>query len=158
MVACAVAVGIRDAREGIIANTSCMILAAAGVLLQMLRIFWPDLLAATLWGRIAPALAAPEACLLAALAMLVLGTAAELLWRHVRGHAGMGLGDVKYLAAWTAVLGIWAVAGFVAAALLGGAASAVRGRTHFPLGPYLSAAELFLCLLIGIGAVPHHVF
>lgn len=139
MVGIALFASVRDAREGIIPNTSCIILAACGVCLQIVRMAAPSLLECTLWALVAPELDGAAASLIEAALLLLGGTAAELCWRRHHRPA-LGLGDVKYAAAWTAIIGSWILPAVAVAALAGAVVSLARGRSHFPFGPYLSFA------------------
>lgn len=95
------------------------------------------------------ALPAPALCVACALALLLLGWAAEAAHRALFGRVGMGLGDVKYVAAWACVLGWW-VAPALACACLGGAAwASVRGERAFAMAPWLTLA-FGAALLVGL--------
>lgn len=137
-VAIAIAVGLRDARDRTIPNNWSGLLAVLGGGFQVLRAvgasWWLP------WERaVAAGEPSPATCLACAAAVLVGGVALELAHRRRVGEAGMGLGDVKYLAAWTLVLGPAAIACFSAACLLGAVAALVRRERDFALGPWISA-------------------
>ena len=122
--------GIVDARIRRIPNACCVLVALCGVALQIVRV----------QGRVAPVLGEPLACVELAAALLVAGACLELAYRRMSGHSGLGMGDVKYVAAWAVSLG-WLVAPALAVACLLGAAwgLATRQRT-FAFGPWLSLA------------------
>ncbi len=147
MVGISLFVSVRDAREGIIPNTSCIILAACGICLQIVRMAAPSLLECTLWALVAPALDGAAACLIESALLLLGGAAAELLWRRHHRPA-LGLGDVKYAAAWTAVIGSWILPAIALAAFAGASVSLARGRSHFPFGPYLSFACVGVLIMV----------
>lgn len=137
-VAIAIAVGLRDARDRKIPNKWSGLLAVLGVGFQLLRALGDR------WGlpwehAIAAHEPSPAACLAYAVAVIVCGVAVELVYRQHTGKAGMGLGDVKYLAAWTLVLGPVAIACFAVACLLGALAALARHERDFALGPWISA-------------------
>ena len=94
-----------------------------------------------------PALAsAPERVCACALTLAVL-LAANGLWRCLRGERGMGMGDVKLLAACALWLGadvVWVLALGCGLAL---AANLPRARRTFPFGPYLACAFAALLAL-----------
>lgn len=144
-----------DARQRIIPNWICALVALLGVALQFLRLsagFYPVLYASL---SIFPAtyhiiklLPAAWTCLAAGVLLLALGFALELLVRRVRGQAGMGMGDIKYIAAWAFVLG-WFVLPALAIACLLGAAYALSQHQHtFALGPWLSLAFIAILFLL----------
>lgn len=120
--------GIVDARSRRIPNVCCVLVALCGVALQIVRV----------QGGVAPVLGEPLSCVWLAAAVLVAGVCLELAYRRLSGRAGLGMGDVKYVAAWAVSLG-WLVAPALAVACLLGAAwgLATRQRT-FAFGPWLS--------------------
>lgn len=122
--------GVVDARSRRIPNACCALVALCGVALQVARA----------QSRVAPVLGEPLACVELAVALLVAGVCLELAYRRLSGHSGLGMGDVKYVAAWAVSLG-WLVAPALAVACLLGAAwgLATRQRT-FAFGPWLSLA------------------
>lgn len=128
-----------DARERRIPNVACAVVAACGVLLQVGRLCAPDVVAALpLTPFVADALPAPLACLMWGAGGLVAGVCSEW-WRRARtGRPGMGLGDVKLIAAWTLTLGWLMLGALVAACLLGALWAVVRGAQTFAMGPWLT--------------------
>lgn len=95
-----------------------------------------------------PLVGEPLSCAAVAMAVLVCGLGLELLYRHLSGHAGLGLGDVKFSAAWALTLGWLVVPGIAVASLLGALwALATRQRT-FAFGPWLSL--VFCCELLAL--------
>jgi Flp pilus assembly protein protease CpaA len=151
-VACALAVwaSCADASRRQIPNAACLALSLVGLAFQSFRwagTGWPALLP---WdAAVSCRLASPPACLACALVALVAGTALELWARRLRGAHGLGLGDVKYLAAWACVLGPAALVPFAFACLAGAAASLARGRRTFPFAPWLSGLAL-----VALAALP----
>ncbi|MGN0071148.1 MAG: prepilin peptidase [Atopobiaceae bacterium] len=153
MIVCAVLVlaalvAYEDARSCRIRNGYCAAIAALGLLFQAARIWAPELLSALAF-RLGDHASSPEAAL--SLAVLLGGTALELLWRHVRRSSGLGLGDVKYVAAWATLLGQEIFLPFAAACLVGAAAALARRQERFALGPYLSAAFSLALVLLSFG-------
>ena len=82
--------------------------------------------------------------LLEALVVLVVGSAFELSMRRLRGRGGLGLGDVKYLSAWTLLLGHHALYAFALACLCGALVALVRHQRDFALGPWISLCSVFI--------------
>lgn len=119
-----------DARERTIPNAACVGVAAAGLVLGLLR-------ART---GLLPAFPPLTRCLAAALSELAAGTLLELGYRRLSGHVGMGLGDVKFLSAWGCLIGAWNLVGFALACLAGALFSLVRGERTFALGPWLAGS------------------
>lgn len=127
---------VRDARTRTIPNACCGAICLLGLALCCLR---------ALTGAL-PALPAPVSCATVAVATLLLGVAAEGAYRAVSGRVGLGLGDVKYMAAWACALGWW-VAPALAAACLGGALYACTRRERtFAMAPWLTLA--FACAFV----------
>ena len=95
-------------------------------------------------------LTTPIEAVLGVLVGAAIPAAVILVYRLLRGEEGMGWGDVKYLAAIGAVLGVHAclwvlVVGAVLGAVVGlGLIAAGRGgaRTALPFGTFLSAAVM----------------
>ena len=81
----------------------------------------------------------------ALLALLAL----ELAWRRLRGSPGLGMGDIKLIAA----LALWVGAGIVAvlavSCLLASAVALVRRQHEFAFGPYLGLAGC-ACLVLSL--------
>lgn len=154
LVAIAVFVAVRDARDRVIPNRLSGALAALGVALQAGRLLAPapppEALARLPAARLAAALPPPATCLAAALALLALLVSAELACRRARGRPGMGLGDAKYVSAWACVVGPWAVAVLAVACWLGLAVALARGERDFALGPWLSLAGVAACCLLAL--------
>ena len=141
---------VADARRRVIPNLACVLVASCGLCLQLSRLLAPGALAALpLTHAVAAGLPAPASCLAWGAGSFVGGLGLEWLLRAVSGRAGLGLGDVKYLASWALTLG-WLVLPALAGACLAGAACALaRRRRAFALGPWLSAAFLAACALAG---------
>lgn len=87
---------VTDVRRRVIPNLCCVLVATCGLVLQVARAFWE-----VFAGSVPP----PALCLVTAAGVAVLGGSAELIARRVAGRAFVGLGDVKYVAAWVCVLG-----------------------------------------------------
>lgn len=122
--------GIVDARSRRIPNACCVLVALCGVALQIVRV----------QGGVAPVLGEPLACVWLAAAVLVAGVCLELAYRRLSGHSGLGMGDIKYVAAWAVSLG-WLVApALVVACLLGAAWGLATRQRTFAFGPWLSLA------------------
>lgn len=133
-------VGVVDARTGRIpnvANAGIAVLGMASAFLQASALLPERLVDATILGAL----------------LLLL----RHLYAKLRGHAGLGLGDVKFLAAatiWTGLgtmpMVVLAASGtaLVAIALMRLAGRKVGARTRLRFGPYLAGA-LFLMLLAG---------
>ena len=124
-VATALVAARTDARERTIPNWCCVVLACLGLAFQLARALIPGVVGRLAWEReVAALLPDPVVCVVAAAVLLVLGVALELGYRRVFGKAGMGFGDVKYLAAWATLIGP-SVLLVLAAACLAGAAFAM---------------------------------
>jgi leader peptidase (prepilin peptidase)/N-methyltransferase len=96
-----------------------------------------------------PSLGMRLAC---ALAVLLVGCAVELVWRRAHGGAhGMGLGDVKFLAAAACWVGPAVVAVFAASSLAGALVSLARGRRSFAMGPYLALFSVASLVVVSAG-------
>ncbi|MET0258537.1 MAG: prepilin peptidase [Methylobacterium sp.] len=133
-------VTVVDARSGRIPDAA----NAAIVLLGAMR-GWLEA-PAVLAGRLL------DAAIVAALLALL-----RLAYHRRRGHHGLGLGDVKFLAAATIWTGLAALPALVLAASLAalarmawarwqGGAGTVGWRTRLRFGPYLAAALLVVLL------------
>lgn len=130
--------GIVDARSRRIPNACCVLVALCSVALQ----------AARAQSRVAPVLGEPLACVELAAALLVAGVCLELACRRLSGHSGLGMGDVKYVAAWAVSLG-WLVApALVVACLLGAAWGLATRQRTFAFGPWLSLAFCLQMLMV----------
>lgn len=122
--------GVVDARSRRIPNACCALVALCGVALQVARA----------QSRVAPVLGEPLACVWLAAAVLVTGVCLELAYRRLSGYSGLGMGDIKYVAAWAVSLG-WLVApALVVACLLGAAWGLATRQRTFAFGPWLSLA------------------
>ena len=127
-----------DLRERTISNEKCIALAALGIAFQLARALAPQALAALPWeGALSARRAAPWACILSAGITLIFLGGAELAVRRLRERAGLGFGDIKYLAAWAIILGpLVAVA--LALACAGGATFALARRERdFAFAPWI---------------------
>lgn len=122
--------GVVDARSRRIPNACCALVALCGVALQ----------AARAQSRVAPVLGEPLACVELAAALLVAGVCLELAYRRLSGHSGLGMGDVKYVAAWAVSLGWLVVPALVVACLLGATWGLATRQRTFAFGPWLSLA------------------
>lgn len=143
--ALALAVAVEDERSCRIRNSFCLAMAALGLAFQAVRIWAPEL-SGVLAFHLADETSAPQAVLAAALLVLLCGVALELAWRRIHGASGMGLGDIKYIAAWAMLLGPGIFVPLAAAALVGALVTLVQKKKRFAFGPYLSAA--FSCMLV----------
>lgn len=151
VVAIAVLVAIRDGRDRLIPNSLSGALAAAGVAFQLARLAGAPWALGPVLARLACRLPAPASCLAWALLASALLVAAELVRRRGGRAAGLGMGDVKCLAAWGALLGPWSAVALGAACGLGLLwAVAWRERT-FPMGPWLSLAGVATALALALG-------
>lgn len=159
LVALAVAVAVIDARDRVIPNALSGLVALWGLCLQAARALGMRGILPPAVRALAAALDArtwfsPGACLAFAAMLLVAATALELAWRRARGSAGIGLGDVKYLAAWSCAIGPVSIAALAVACAAGGLAAALRRQATFALGPWLSASLVAATLLLASG-LPH---
>lgn len=138
---------VTDVRTRTIPNGCCLGIALCGLALQAMRSWAPGLLAALpLTGWLAAVLPPPASCVIWGVGMLAGGVTLELLRRAFVGREGMGLGDVKLLAAWAAGIG-WLVLPALALACLAGALFAiVRRERTFAMAPWLTAG--FLAVLV----------
>lgn len=143
--ALALAVAVEDARSCRIRNSICLAMAALGLAFQAVRIWVPEL-SGVLAFHLADETSAPQVVLAAALLVLFCGAALELAWRRIHGASGMGLGDIKYIAAGATLLGPGIFVPLAAAALVGALVTLVQKKKRFAFGPYLSAA--FSCMLV----------
>lgn len=138
---------VRDATSRIIPNGSCLAVACAGLVLQAARTWAPAVVGSLpVEAALSSTLPEPASCVLAGACALVVGGACELLVRRALGRPGVGMGDVKFCAAWAFWLG-WLVLPAICAACLAGAVVAlVRGRRTFAMGPWLTAAFAAVCM------------
>lgn len=145
LVALAATAGVSDARTRQIPNEVCLAIAILGIAFQLARAFGaiPPWLS---WeGRVALFLPAPAVCVALAIGLGIIGLSVEAVIRRRLGRRGMGLGDVKYVVAWTLTLGPAALPGIALACLSGAAWALLRRRRDFALGPWLSA---FFCITL----------
>ena len=119
-----------DARERTIPNVACVGVAVSGLVFGLVH-------ART---GLLPAFPPLTHCLAAALSELAIGTLLELGHRRLSGRVGMGLGDVKFLSAWSCLIGGWSLVGFALACLAGALFALVRGERMFALGPWLAGS------------------
>lgn len=130
--------GVVDARSRRIPNACCVYVALCGMALQIVRV----------QGGVAPVLGEPLACVELAAAVLVAGVCLELAYRRLSGRAGLGMGDIKYVAAWAVSLG-WLVApALVVACLLGAAWGLATRQRTFAFGLWLSLAFFLQMLMV----------
>ena len=122
---------VTDVRRRVIPNLCCVLVATCGLVLQVARAFWE-----VFAGSVPP----PALCLVTAAGVAVVGASAELIARRVAGRAFVGLGDVKYVAAWACMLGPLVFYGLVVACLAGAACAIARRRRTFPMAPWLTVA------------------
>ena len=121
---------VRDARVREIPNGCCVAIALAAVLIACARAE----------ADAAPRLVASPLCLAFGVGVLLVGVVIELAFRAVAGRAGLGLGDVKYVAAWAAVLGPASVFALAVACFAGAMFALVRGERTFAFAPWLTGA------------------
>lgn len=141
LAALAVLVAVCDARSRRIPNKLVAAVVACGVTLQAARLFAPWVLDALPLARaLSRGLGTPLSCLAWGMGVASVGTVLELSLRRFGGRPGMGLGDVKYVAAWACVLGVVAIPALAFACLLGAAWAIACGARDFALGPWLSLA------------------
>jgi len=140
MMAVLAAVCAIDARYGIIPNSLVAALAAGGLLQTFL------LGQAELWQRG-----------LEAMLVLVAASLFRAAYRWIRGHDGLGFGDVKFAAAGVLWVGIEGVPGLLLVAVLSALASLVilkaeghdlHGQQAISFGPHL-AVGLWLTWIAG---------
>lgn len=157
LVAIAILVAVKDARNREIPNTLSGALALIGLLLQILRLFMQTsscqfaslgpLINSLPTMRFVHMLPSPASCLICAFVTLGTLTAFELLIRFWRHAPGFGFGDIKYLTAWATILGIWVLFVLCLGCLLGLLWALVTRQSTFALGPWLSASAILLCCI-----------
>lgn len=126
---CAVWAAIMDAQKRTIPNACCIAVVVFGLMFQLLR---------RLTG-LAAALLHPLACVLLALGVTFLFSVGEFFVRGRFGRQWLGFGDIKYIGAWTLVLGAFAAPALVAACAGGALVALVRRQRDFAFAPWLSA-------------------
>lgn len=141
-----------------IPNWLSMAVAALGIMLQLVRlsryftpVFYNALGILPLTSCIADNLPTAKASLFLAVVVLVCGICLETLWRQRRGKAGMGFGDIKYIAAWTCTLSFLVLIGIMLACLMALIYSFASKQRTFAFAPWLSLgfiAMLFLALFV----------
>lgn len=130
-----------DARDRIIPNGACLLVAVCGLAFQAVRTWMPHALELLVYdAALAYRLPNPLLCVACAAVVLALGVLVELIVRKVRGERGMGMGDVKFVAAWTSALGWWALPGLAAACLFGAVHALAHREKTFAMAPWLTAA------------------
>lgn len=140
---------VMDARSRIIPNGSCLAVACSGLALQALRAWAPTVVPALpVEASLAPSLPVPASCVLAGACVLVAGGACELLVRRALGRLGVGMGDVKFCAAWACWLGWLALPAICGACLAGAVFALARGRRTFAMGPWLALAFAVACVAV----------
>lgn len=149
VVAASACAAVRDARERVIPNGCCLCVALCGLSVQAVRIMLQNT-TSELWfiGRVLDALPEPGACVAWAAGLLVAGVAAELAVRRLTGRTGLGLGDVKFVAAWACILGFYVLPALAAACLLGAAWALVRRERTFAMAPWLTLSFVAVLALI----------
>lgn len=71
----------------------------------------------------------------------------EILFRKIWGHTAFGAGDIKLFAAWVLFAGFWsACCGLALGCLCGALVNALRKRSTFPLGPWISGCSTIFWL------------
>ncbi|HEY7765516.1 MAG TPA: A24 family peptidase [Aestuariivirgaceae bacterium] len=132
-------ISIIDARHGIIPDWANAAMALSGLLRASLHL-------------------GPSTIEAAAAAMFTFCAFASLLaiFKYYRGHAGMGLGDVKFLAAaatWTGFMGlppmilIASISGLSFVLLRSLAGYPLSQSTRLPFGPHLAMGLAVVCFL-----------
>lgn len=147
-----------DASRRVIPNPISLAVALCGIALQVTRllVLWVPATVAFLQTfpmtyHIAMELPSALSCLGCAAALLVISTVAEFAVRQFAGKAGMGFGDIKFIAAWACTLGWYILPALAAACLLGAAYALSQHQTRFAFGPWLALAfvgTLFILLFI----------
>lgn len=142
---------VSDARSRIIPNEASFLIAVTGLALQLVRTFMPHALELlVLTGPMADLLPLPVVCVASATGILVVGVAFEALLRRF-GRQGMGLGDVKFIAAWACALGWYVAPGLAVACLLGAVHALVRRERTFAMAPWLTLS--FVVTGVGLMAL-----
>lgn len=88
---------------------------------------------------------------LCALALGLLLTGAECLWRRVRGSFGQGMGDIKALLALMLVDPSLGLASYMLACLALALTGAVLGRRALPMVPFMAVAAAALSVTGSLG-------
>lgn len=139
------AASLSDIRERIIPNAAVLALAACGLAFQLMRAVGAVPAWMPLSHALSELLAQPLPCIATAAGLLVAGAALELAWRRRKGEQGLGMGDIKLLAAWGAVLGADVVWAFAFACLGGAVFALVRNEKGFPMAPWLTLGCALVC-------------
>ena len=139
---CAVWAAIVDAQRRTIPNACCVAVVVAGLLFQLLR-------SAT---GLVGALLHPLACVGLALGVTLVFSVVEFSVRKRLGRTWLGFGDIKYIGAWTLVLGAFAAPALACACLAGALVALVRRKRDFAFGPWLSAFFVVALLLAVVGS------
>ena len=126
---------VADARRREIPNVSCVFIAACGLALRAVC----DGAAAGEW--------LPHAAWGAG--VLLVGAACEFALRALTGRVGVGLGDVKFCAAWACVLGWRVVPALALACMLGAVSALIRKAPTFPMAPWLTLVFVLALVLCG---------
>ncbi len=145
---------VADARERRLPNALLAAMAAVALAFQMARALSLPLSPGLPWlAALAGNLPAPGPLLVGAVAVTAAAAAAELCARRL-GRGAVGMGDVKLLGCWAALLG-WgpAVAAMAAGLCLGAAVAALRGRATFAVGPWACLAGVVAAFLCAFGPV-----
>ncbi len=127
---------VSDAKTKTIPNVACAAIAVAGLLFQVVR----QLTSAV------PTLIKPVYCVLFAVVVLGVLYGIEALLRR-RGKAGLGFGDVKFLAAWALVLGDLMLVPWMVASLVAAVFAINRKEKTFPYAPWLTACFVVTLIL-----------
>lgn len=153
---------IIDARARRIPNGISLAIALLGCLYQVVRLspgFAPALFTYLQYlpvlYHISFVLPSAVQCLLVAAVLLVVGVALELLVRKISGKAGMGLGDIKYIAAWSCWLGWFVLPAVGLACLLGAAYALWAHERTFALGPWLSFGFVVVLFMLLFTLTPN---
>lgn len=145
---------VTDAHERRLPNALLAAMAAVAFAFQLARALSLPLTPWSPWlAALAARLPAPGPLLAGAAAVTAVAAAAELCARRL-GRGALGMGDVKLLGCWAALLG-WgpAVAAMAAGLCLGAAVAALRGRGTFAVGPWACLAGTAAAFLCAFGPV-----
>lgn len=140
-----------DARSRTIPNLSCAIIAVCGLALQTTRMLAPRVLETLVpEAAVMASLGEPLACVAWGAGVLVCGVGAELAFRSWTGRTGLGLGDVKLLAAWASVIGRTVVPALAISCLLGAVWAIARRERTFAMGPWITVGTALALLLAAV--------
>lgn len=144
----ALVAAVYDGKHAQIPNVISALVALEGIAIQVVRlvaVFVPALTANfarwPLCAYVIQRLPSPQSCLLLALAVLLLAVLVETRLRAA-GYFGMGMGDIKYIAAWATVLGWYVFPALALACLFGAAWALTQGKRTFAFAPWLSLSFL----------------